>query len=368
MTSIGEYERLASKLDGCNTARFQPVYKAMPEPEAAAIHPQPMLKTVSVFDVHTNPSPPPEFVWEGYLPRGVVSMLGAHGGTGKSTIALMLGVCTALGLPIFGVDTVQCKTLFVSLEDGSNVVRNRLAHICTSWTLDPTLLNDCLTIVDGTERPELFAAESRGAGETTATYIELKQLVRSLDTGLVIIDNASDAYGGDEIQRRQVRAFIRALVELSKSTNCAVLLLAHVDKATSRARKPEGGEGYSGSTAWHNGVRSRLFMTRAEDGAITLEHQKSNLGRTRVPLTLEWPDGGLPKVASEASDITGFASRIQTRADDDRAAALLKLIAESESRGQFCSPARTSRNHVHLVLKSDPAFLKLNCMRLAKSP
>jgi putative DNA primase/helicase len=92
--------------------------------------PPPLLKPVSVADVLTNPSTPPQFVWDGYLPRGVVSMLGAHGGTGKSTIALMMGVCAALGRPLFEIDTVQCKTLFVSLEDGSSIVRNRLARIC----------------------------------------------------------------------------------------------------------------------------------------------------------------------------------------------------------------------------------------------
>jgi hypothetical protein len=74
--------------------------------------PPPLLKPVSVADVLTNPSTPPQFVWDGYLPRGVVSMLGAHGGRGKSTIALMLGVCAALGRPLFEIDTVQCKTLF----------------------------------------------------------------------------------------------------------------------------------------------------------------------------------------------------------------------------------------------------------------
>jgi hypothetical protein len=54
-----------------------------------------------------------------------------------------------------------------------------------------------------------------------------------------------------------------------------------VDKNTSRNKKADGGEGYSGSTAWHNSARSRLFMTRGDDGLLTLEHQKSNLGKRR---------------------------------------------------------------------------------------
>lgn len=322
--------------------------------------PAPLLRPVSVFDVLTNPAPPLAFIWDGYLPRGVVALMGAHGGTGKSTIALMLVVCAALGRPLFGVDTEPCKTVFVSLEDGANIVRHRLAGICRAWGVDPHDLQGRLHIVDGTEHPELFAADTRGAGENTATYYELRRLVQLEDFGLVVVDNASDAYGGDEIQRRQVRAFMRALVEVARLTNCAVMLLAHVDKNTSRNKKAEGGEGYSGSTAWHNSARSRLFLTRGDDGLLTLEHQKSNLGRMREPLTLEWLDGGFPQLVQGGSfDVDGFTMRQQGSADDVRVAALLKLIAEFESREQFCSPAITSRNHVHAVLKSEPAFLKL---------
>jgi len=318
--------------------------------------PPPLLKPVSVFDVLTNPTPPPAFVWDGYLPRGNVALLGAHGGTGKSTIALMLAVCATLGRPLFGVDTEACKVLFVSLEDGANVVRHRLAGICRAWLIDPVQLRDRLHIVDGTEHPELFAAETRGAGEITASYFELRRLVQSENIGLVLIDNASDAFGGDEIQRRQVRAFMRSLAEVARLTDCAVMLLAHVDKTTSRNKKAEGGEGYSGSTAWHNSARSRLFLTRGDDGLLTLEHQKSNLGRMREPLALNWPDGGFPQLVESG----GFdGSHQQGRVDDDRAAALLKLIAEFESRGQYCSPAITSRNHVYAVLKSEPEFQKL---------
>lgn len=51
---------------------------------------------------------------------------------------------------------------------------------------------------------------------------------------------------------------------------------------------------------------------------LTLEHQKSNLGKLREPLTLNWLDGGLPQL------VEGFdGSRQQGRADDYRAIALL---------------------------------------------
>jgi putative DNA primase/helicase len=327
-----------------------------PEPQAA-ISPRitPLLMPVSVVDVLSNPSPPTQFVWDGYLPRGVVSLMGAHGGIGKSTIALMLAVRAALGRPLFGVDTVACKTLFVSLEDGQHIIRHRLAHICRTWAIDLEQLRDRLHIVDGTANPELFAADNRGAGEVTLSYLELCKLVLAEGIGLVVVDNASDAFGGDEIQRRQVRAFMRSLASVARLTDCAVMLLAHVDKNTSRNKSAQGGEGYSGSTAWHNSARSRLFMARTEDGLLRLEHQKCNLGKLREPLTLVWPEDGLPMLDSP----DGFSSRVKGRVDDECTVTLLRMIAEFEGRGQYCSPAPTSRNHVHAMLRSEPSFQKL---------
>jgi RecA-family ATPase len=316
-----------------------------------------LLKPVSCSDVLTHPESPPAFIWDGYLPRGVVTLLGAHGGTGKSTIALMLAVCGGLGRPLFDKEVTRTKTVFVSLEDGANVVRYRLGVICRVWGIDPKLLDGWLHVVDGTEYPELFAADRRGEGSMTATYARLSQLVNDVQAGLVIVDNASDAYGGDEIQRRQVRAFMRALARIARLTDGCVLLLAHVDKTTSRNRKADGGEGYSGSTAWHNSARSRLFLTRGNDGLLMLEHQKSNFGRMQEPITLRWEVNQLPHLLDldAAFDDLRNKSFIETQT----AIAVLRLIADFESRGQYCSPAVTSRNTVFAVLKSEPAFLKL---------
>jgi hypothetical protein len=324
--------------------------------------PVPLLKPVSVFDVLTNPSQPPAFVWEDYLPRGVVALFGAHGGTGKSTCALMLAVAVVTGRPLFGVATSAAPAVFVSLEDGASIVRHRLAGICRAWGIDPRTLADRLHIVDGTENPELFTADSRSAGDVTAGYVEVCRLVEKTRAGLVVVDNASDSFGGDEINRRQVRGFMRALGQVARLTDCAVCLLAHVDKGTSRNKKAEGGEGYSGSTAWHNSARSRLFMTRDDDGLLTLEHQKSNLGKRREPVTLEWPEGGLPMLAGDVPNFDGLNARTQGRADDEKAAALLALIAEFEGREQYASPAPQARNNVFSLLKVEPAFqrLKLN--------
>ncbi|CQR43090.1 hypothetical protein THICB3320133 [Thiomonas sp. CB3] len=106
-----------------------------------------------------------------------------------------------------------------------------------------------------------------------------------------IIDGASDAFDGEEVNRRQVRTFMRRyLTGLARSTGGAVLLLAHINKDTARIG---GTESYSsGSTAWHNLARSRLALTTDGD-LVKLSHEKSNYGRCIDPILFTWGDAGV---------------------------------------------------------------------------
>jgi RecA-family ATPase len=336
---------------------------------------EPVLKPVDVLGVWDEPSEPTKFLFDGRIPRGTTSLFGAHGGVGKSTIALMLCVAAATGQPLFGAPTAPTAptyaptaptcAIFVSLEDGAHVVRHRLGAICRWMNVNPRDLAGKLHIVDGTENPELFMADSRnGSGAPTRAYSELRTLVQQTGAGLVVIDNASDAFGGDEIVRRQVRAFIRSLNDIAKESDAAVVLLAHVNKTSARNGSGFGGdsEGYSGSTAWHNSTRSRLFLSRNKDDTLSLEHQKNNLGRRQEPLTLLWPDNGFPQVAGHVGqvDYSALDEAAESRQQDKNAEAVLKMLAEFESRKQYASPAATARNNVFALLRGEPMFKRLH--------
>lgn len=237
-----------------------------------------LFPLVPFADIGTSPPPPRKWVWDQLVPAGEVTLLGAHGGTGKSWLALMLAAQAAQGLPMFGKAVARSRVVILSAEDGPDTVRLRLRDVCQGLSVDPQALSESLEVWDGTQAdPTLFAGQRGKPGAATAAGQAFAERLARARPGLLIVDNASDAYGGDEIDRRDVRAFVQFLARTVRPWGGAVLLLAHVNKMTSRAGgRPEDSESYSGSTAWHNSCRSRLFLFRGADGVLELRREKSN--------------------------------------------------------------------------------------------
>ncbi|MDE2452493.1 MAG: AAA family ATPase, partial [Burkholderiales bacterium] len=331
-------------------------------PGAAAGTPQeppgPAFRVVPIADLDTAEVPPQAWFWDGYIPARALTLFGAHGGTGKSTVALMLAACTALGLPLFGADTRPSRVLFFSAEDDADTVRRRLQRVCRHLGVSAALLANRLHVLDATEgEPMLFDecwttyenGEAVVKGPTTKTHEALARFIQDAGVELLIVDNASDTYGGNEIARKEVREFVRSLVALVRKQRGAVCLLAHIDK--SAAKGFGGAESYSGSTAWHNSARSRLTLKRDKDGGgLVLEHEKCNYGPTRDPMPLVWPGDGLPQVDAPASAI------VQSIATDNATRAILRLVHEFTARGEFVSTATTSRTHAGRLLRDQPTF------------
>lgn len=301
---------------------------------------------------HTAPTPP-LFAWEGIVPLEHVTIFGAHGGTGKTITMLTLAVCTALGRPLFEIPTRQANVVFFSGEDGASRLRYLLHFVCRCLGVAIEHLEGKLHLLDAASHdPTLFAEVSalgQREGQTTPAYDALRKFLEAHKVGLLIVDNASDVFAGSEIARAQVRGFMRSLAKLARELHAAVILLAHVDKGTSRQERT-GTEGYSGSTAWHNSARSRLFMRRESDGMLLIEHQKHNLGPLHAPIRLLWPEGGIPQVDVQLGPV------VQGIADRGHERTLLKLIAEFTARKDYVSTAEQGRSCLTSKFAAEPSY------------
>lgn len=228
------------------------------------------------------------------LPRGVVALFGGHGGAGKSTAALTLMAHGACGESWLGFHPDgMIRSVYASLEDPGDLVRYRLRRIAETFNLDPRKIEANLRVLDCTGADATLAAETNDFGVrgliTTRLFDEMSEAATGTDA--IVVDNASDAFSGNENERRGVRAFMRLLADLARRHDAAVLLLAHIDKAAARAGS--AGNSYSGSTAWHNSARSRVALLVQEDESVLLVHEKLNLGKKADAARLQWNDRGV---------------------------------------------------------------------------
>jgi hypothetical protein len=324
---------------------------ALPEPLPAFDFPR-----VDVAGVFENPSPEPAFIWAGRIPMGHVTLLGAHGGVGKSMLALQLAVAVCLGADFLGASTKQGRVLFFSGEDGGPVLRHRLGFIAHHFGASPYQLAERLTILDGTDEPALYREVSAfgiKTGEPTPGFHRLAEIIGEVRPSLIVIDNASDVFEASENDRASVRGFMRSLRQMfpDGSEPPAMLLLAHIQKAAVGAR---GAESYSGSTAWHNSARSRLALTADKDDAarLTLSHDKLNLGpRTAEPLRLVRSLTGLLMVDENAHDASGEPT-------EPPMVALLRVLADFVDRGERVATESSAHTNAWKLCRPEPGFPK----------
>jgi len=292
--------------------------------------------------------------WAGYMPAMHVTMVGGHGGAGKSTFGMHLAACVGMGADAFGFPTRRARVLYFSGEDPAPLALKRLRRICQRLGFPFDEVCQWVQLIDASDlNPVLFTErrlDGTRHGVTTPTHVALGEYIKREGFEVLIVDNASDTFDADEINRAMVRAFIRSLKQLVPPTG-AVLLLAHVDKHTSRAGRQGSIEAYSGSTAWHNSVRSRLFLLETAPGELELHHQKSNLGPKHAPLTLEWPQDGVMRVPQTG----GFVAAIQSKSD---VKVLLRLIHEYAGRGEFVHPKHNSQSSAGKLFAKEKTYPK----------
>ena len=333
-----------------------------PEERQAAVkedEPQRQLVEVDIADAMHARVPVPAFVMESLIPRGTATLLGAHGGAGKSTLALTWSAHVAAGIRWGGLHVEHGNALFVSLEDPAPVVLYRLQKIVSEYGIDWVELDGRLRVLDGTDVEAALVTEINDHGNRVLLPTTIMGEVEQAAEGarLIVIDNASDGFDANENDRRQVRGFVRRLAQIAKANDAGLVLLAHVDKVTAKF----GGRGntYSGSTAWHNSARSRLALTEDEDsGLIVLAQEKLNLGKRADPLYLSWSQGGVlipVEVNAEAQE-----QAAQLQADDDAQAVLeiLRLAAADKVNIPTARSGPRTTWHALCEFPEMPAHLK----------
>jgi hypothetical protein len=196
-----------------------------------------------------------KWVWEPYVPVGMLTMLTGDPGAGKSYIALEL----TARLSLMGRSTV-----YLTIENSP------------SYVLRPRF--DAL----GGDPSHLFLLEGVNAGDGTVRSVQLqdvrileKRIVKH-DACLVVVDPIQSYLGAgvDAHRANETRPIMDALVRMAERTGVAVLIVRHGSKNGSGRALYKG----QGSIDFTAAVRSELMAGETTAGMKALVHIKAGVG------------------------------------------------------------------------------------------
>ncbi|MGX5710508.1 bifunctional DNA primase/polymerase [Brucella lupini] len=283
--------------------------------------------------------PVPEREWwiDGLVPMRQVTILNGDGGVGKSLLALQLAAAGAMGCETLDMKPMHGRVMYLGAEDEAEEFHRRLVDITRAHCRQLSDLHDfkLLPMADADALLSIPNAKT-GIMEPTRLWNAFAEAARSFLPDLITLDTSADLFGGDEVKRAQVRQFVSMLRKLAIEISCAIILLSHPSVAGMQS-----GTGSSGSTAWNNSVRSRLYLTRPDakddpdpDTRI-LKTMKTNYGKIGGEIKLRWEEGAFVLDDGKPSASVGLLHAHQEQV-------FLRLLSEINRTGRRVSASRSS--------------------------
>jgi len=321
------------------------------------------LKIIRGDELLSEPVSPRRWLLDPFFPLPEVTLFGADGGGGKTTLALQLSIACVTGGSWLGYKAQLCNVLYVSAEDASGEIHYRLEQIRKHISI-PTEALARFKLVDlaGVDA-EIITFDPQGKMTLTDLFGKLAQAAQEHSAGLIVLDATADVFGGGESERKEVRAFLRQMRGLALRLDVAVVLLSHPSVDGIKT-----GRGYSGSTHWNNGVRSRLYLRSAESGgdngiseldAKIIELAKSNRTRPGQTIKIIWNDGMFVEFREGAVE----NSASHALADET----FLRLLAKVESEGLEVGPHKQGSNFAPALFAKRPGGRELGKATLERT-
>ena len=254
-----------------------------------------------------------DWLWPGWLPRGMLALLGGYAGDGKSTVtaALAAALSTGAAMPDGTTAPITNTLLVLTEDDVSHVVKKRLAVHGVDEDRVHTL--DHVEFHDGSTR--LFNLK------TDVPLLE--QLVKEREIGFIVIDPLSSVMGNsDRNNEGEVRDLLTTLAKMAEETGCTVLGIMHIGKTDGQAKayqKLMGSTAYTAvaRTVW---MLSDLPMDHQVEGEPTRKMigvAKSNYAVAPMPIQYFRPlDGAIEWLGASPLGIDDVFNRLKKSSDE----------------------------------------------------
>ena len=314
-------------------------------------------QAIDPADYAGKPVPARQWYIDGMIPARNVTLLSGDGGTGKSLLALQIATAGALGIGTLDLKPRPGRTLVLAAEDEWDEVHRRLFDICAANHADLSDLRGMMRVLPlAGHDAELARPDRNKVMQPTERMQWLVDNLVAFRPALVVLDSSADLFGGDEINRNQVRWFVSTLRGLAMELDTAMMLLSHPS-----VQGMQTGTGLSGSTAWNNSVRSRLYLTadKEDDDLRVLRGMKANYGRKGDELRMRWQDGVFMLDDGKPTAAAGLVNKKAERV-------FLALLSQFNRNGQTVSDA-SGANYAPKRFSEHPDAAGVNKKALAEA-
>lgn len=265
----------------------------------------PKLEPMDLGEWEDKDPPARDWFLDNLITVGAVTCLAGHGGSGKTLWAMNLMASAALAgtrleRQFIGRRVRPGISVALLAEDDAHECARRMKRVARAIPAPLSDIAGFVRILPLVGEDATLVTFTPGSPDPIKTVLwqQVEALIEEEIPSLLVLDFAAAIYGGDEIKRDQVAAFMRLLNGLAQKHNLAVLLLVHpsVDGM-------KNGRGYSGSTAWHNHARGFLYLEADEPGddertRLKLTHTKNNYGPSGAVFSLAF-DGSTFELIEE---------------------------------------------------------------------
>lgn len=214
----------------------------------------------------------PQWLWEPYFPLGKITIVQGDPGDGKTTLILQLAAMLSRGqLPHMpDVEYEPFEVIYLNAEDGyGDTIKPRLeaagADCSHIHTLSEDIHDSPITLDDS----------------------RLEGAIRGLNARLLILDPLQAFLGAkvDMHRANEIRPVMRNLAEMADRTNCAVVLIGHMNKAQGLKASYRG----LGSIDFTAAARSVLVVARDKNrpNVRVMMQIKNSLAQEGKPIAFE---------------------------------------------------------------------------------
>ncbi|WP_306130968.1 AAA family ATPase [Roseovarius sp. MMSF_3350] len=231
----------------------------------------------------TRAVPPREWLYGWSVVRGMVSMIVAPGGTGKSALAMVEALAMVTGRELLAGDAPRGggkhRVWYHNAEDGGDENYRRLKAAMLKHGITDGELGDRLFMTSGRDLPFKLAQSGRQGAEIDRGVVEgIIARITELQIDALVLDPLGALHTLSENSNEEANLLMGALREIAERTGVAIILVHHTGKAAAQDMAAAGAGASRGASAFVDAARSVrqvARMSRAETAKLSIPSEEA---------------------------------------------------------------------------------------------